>query len=1183
DPTFRELLARVRETTLGAYAHQDLPFERLVQELAPNRDLAHGVPLFNVDLMLQNAPFPHHDLGDLQVTIEDRDTGTAKSDLGLMFWESVEDGRPQLVGWYEYSTDLFDETTVRCLVEQMLAVLDHATTQPDVRLSELSMMDDESVRIVLPAARGRRTEPDAFTSVLDMFTATVRTHGRRPALVMDGVTCDYEELDRRANRLAAGLLAAGVRPDDRVAVFARRSIGSLVAVLGVLKAGGAFAMVDTDTPSRRLTALLDSLAPRVVVTDGTAPLPEGCAVPTLPVPAVDEQLAAAPAVAPPPHATAYVMHTSGSTGTPKGVLIEHRSLSNLTRWLDDVIHRTAERGAPVATFNADFTSDAFVEDLCLLFLGATMHIPDAMLRRDPAGLAAFVRAHGVQFLQCSPTQMQQLLDRDLFGADSPLERVVVAGEAVSQALWDRLARLDAEVWNVYGPTECTVDATAVRIEPDRVSTIGRPIDNVDIVILDSLGRLVPVGVRGEICIGGPQVGRGYAGRPRQTADVFVPDPRPSHPGARLYRTGDVGAYRADGTIAFHGRADHQVKLHGHRVELGDVESALARCEGVADVRAVVGTGADGGDVLVAYAVPHRDRLLSESTDLLRSWEEVFDAQQGIAHTGAADFDLAGWNDTASSRQIADDEMRQWRDATVRRILRLDPSDVLEIGCGTGLIMLPLLAHVRSFAGVDISAATLDKLARVVADQGQDDRVSLHRAHAADLDGLGGRRFDVAILNSVVQYFPTAAYLGEVLDAVRARLHPAGRIFLGDLRPRESLVLTHLWIESVRGGRQLTLGELDRRCRRAVEAERELLVSAVDLVRAAGDGAWVDHDLHEGRGANELVRFRYDATVHRAPADLVVTPRWQDWSEGWDPQRLFADPSATLGVRGIPNARLRRERALLAALGTAPEGTTVGQALEESTEPDGVDPQDVFDLAARAGRAVRTRWTPGRIDGVFDVVVLPGSAAGRRVAIADFDRDGMDGTAAASDPLKVHARARLVAELRACATRELPQHMVPARFVLIDRIPVDRAGKLDVRALPKPYDEPAAPTSTGEPPAGPVEVALAGIWERLLGVRGVTATDDFFHLGGHSILATQLVNRVNDLFACGLTLRDPFERPVLRALAGRIGELLADATSGLPLLPVLRRRHMPPSFAQERLWLVDQLGGSAAYNIPHALR
>ncbi len=1190
DPTFRELLGRVRETALSAYAHQDLPFERLVQELAPQRDLAHGVPLFNVDLMLQNAPFPRLDLDDLQVTIEDRDTGTAKSDLGLMFWESNQDGQQELIGWYEYSTDLFEPQTVRRLVNQLLLVLEHATLDPDLRVSELPLMDEESRELVTAASRGRRTEPARFESVVELFERTARVRDRQPALVLGGISCDYRELDERANELAIRLLALGVRPDDRVAVFTDRSIEALVAVLGILKSGAAFAMIDTATPARRLTALLDGLAPRVVVTDGTAALTyDGVA--TVPVPRTGERLATAPPVRVLPTSMAYVMHTSGSTGTPKGVMIEHRGLANLTRWLDDVIHRTGVQGAPVASFNADFTSDAFIEDLCLLFLGATMHLPDAMLRRDPDALAGFIRAHGVQFLQCSPTQLAQLLERDLFGAGAPLRRVVVAGEAVSQGLWDRLAGIPGvEVWNVYGPTECTVDATAIRIAPGLVSTIGKPVDNVDILVLDSRGRLVPPGVRGEICIGGPQVGRGYAGRPRLTAEVFVPDPRADRPGGRLYRTGDIGSYRGDGTVAFHGRADHQVKLHGHRVELGEVESVLATCPGVADVRAVVGRASDGADLLVAYVVPHRDRLLSESADLVRSWEEVFDVQQGVRHAGAADFDLAGWNDTASAQQIADDEMRLWRDTTVRRILELDPTDVLEIGCGTGLLMFPLLPRVDRFVGVDISATTLEKLGQALAGHPESDRVLLHKAEAADLRGLDGHTFDTAVLNSVVQYFPTESYLAGVLRDTVHRIRAGGAVFLGDLRPRESLRLTHVWIGSVRGGRRTTLGELDQWVRRAVEAERELLVSPSELLAAAGDaGLWLDHNLHEGRGVNELVRFRYDAVVHTGPADLDVCPDWVDWDPDWRIEELvpaLTDPRSRLGVRGVPNARVWQERALLAALRSGEREATIQEVLERSTEPRGTDPQDVFDLAEQHRRTVRIRWSPGREDGTVDIVVLPAEAVGRRVRIAGFERADATGDepVTPTDPLRVHARNRLVAELQAAAMCELPRHMVPKRFVLLDHIPIDRAGKLDVRALPQPVSDESVPTTAGEPPSGQVETALAGIWEDLLGVSGVHATDDFFRLGGHSIVATRLVNRVNELFACGLSLRDPFERPVLRALAARIEELLATRESNLPLLPVLRRRDMPLSFAQERLWLMDQLvSGSGAYNIPHALR
>ncbi|MFG1891301.1 amino acid adenylation domain-containing protein [Micromonospora sp. NPDC049051] len=1195
--TFRTVLERVRQTALGAYAHQDLPFERVVQELQPTRDLGQAVPLFNVDCMLQNAPYPRRQLPGLDVEILDRHTWTAKSDLGLMFWETGTESEPELIGWYEYSTELFDDATVGRYVDHLLRVLDIAIREPDRPLSTVQLLSPEEIATQLTRWNSEPVAPAAERTALDLFDLAVGRRGDEPAVVVGEVELGYRELDRRANRLANALVAAGAGPERQVAVYADRGPEAFVAIMGVLKAGAAFALLDPHDPPARIATVLGEVRPVAVVRATASPLAglvDGVEVLDVPGPAEGD--ATPPATRPRGDHLAYVMFTSGSTGVPKGAMVEHSGLLNLTEWLSGTVYRNATGAARRGCFNADFTSDAFIEDLCLLLMGETMFLPDAMTRRDPQLLVDLLHERRVQLFQCSPTQVNQLMASGLFDAGCALETLIVAGEQIDEDLWHRLAgQSRVAVWNVYGPTECAVDATYARILPDATPSIGRPVWNTTIRILDADGNLVPAGVRGEICIGGVAVGRGYLRRPRQTADVFVPDPYATTPGARLYRTGDIGAYRPDGTIAFHGRRDDQVKIRGFRVELGEIEGVLRDLAEVADARVDLIPGPTGEDRLVAYVVPRPEAIArtDAAAELVALWRDVFDVEQAAPALDVT-LDTAGWNDSASFQPIPEAEMREYRDATVRRIRDLGPRRMLEVGSGTGLILFGLAEVLDSYVGVDFSPVTVAKLQEVVTAAPPPCEVRVLQAEARELEKLGAETYDTAVFNSVVQYFPHLGYLRDVLVDVLDRLDPTGTVFLGDLRSPQLLALTHIWIEASRLDDQASVGTLAARVRGAIARERELLVPTeflTDLRAQVPTVAWVEHRVHGGSGQNEMVRFRHDALLYRGEPDARVVPLWRDWTPGVTVADIAdllgqAAESDVPGWRAVGNARLWRERALADAIGADAPHRLVTEVLAEA-ERDvlgrGLDPEQLASLGRELGREVRITWTPGEVGGQYDVVFLPAALSGQRVEVR-YEAPAAVAEPEAASPDFTHSRQQFYLRLRDEAGRRLPTHMVPGAIVVLDRLPINAAGKLDRRALPDPdLDRPVADRHD-EPPRTPAERALAEVWQRLLGVPAVAATDNFFVLGGHSLLATSMINSINEQFGVELSIRHAFESPVLRELAALVDQAAAGDATTIPLLPVLRDEFLPLSFTQERLWLAEKLGQQAGvYNIPHAVR
>jgi amino acid adenylation domain-containing protein len=593
DPTFTDLLARVRETALAAFAHDELPFERLVEELRLGRDTAR-TPVFQVMLVLQNAPMPALSLPGLAVTPRPVDSGTSKLDLLLSLTETA-DG---IVGELTYDSDLFDRTTAARLASHLETLL---AAGGDRRLADLPLLG-EAERHQLTWEWNDTAVDVGDGALTGLFSWHAARTPDQPAVVLGDEILTYGELDRRSDLLARSLLDRGIGPESRVGLLLGRSIHVAVALLGVWKAGAAWVPLDPAWPEERQRGVATDAGVAVVlgVEDLTPwpPLPS----PTPPPPGEGERFRTSlpgiqlyrPSHVPPLPAgaaegrggrwergpggevsadnLAYVLYTSGSTGAPKGTLIRRGSVLHLTRALAGSVYQGLE-GPLRVSVNAPLTFDASVKQWVQLLAGHTLVIAPEDVRQDGAALLAWIEERGIEVLDLTPAHLRMLLDAGLLERRLPLRRMLVGGEAIDPETWSALAaRPYLGAWNVYGPTECTVDATACAITGER-PVLGRPLVNVQARVLDENMEPAPIGVPGHLCLGGDGLARGYLGRPDLTAERFVPDPFGQ--GSRLYRTGDRARLLADGSVEFLGRLDRQLKHLGVRIEPGEIEAALA--------------------------------------------------------------------------------------------------------------------------------------------------------------------------------------------------------------------------------------------------------------------------------------------------------------------------------------------------------------------------------------------------------------------------------------------------------------------------------------------------------------------------------------------------------------------------------------------------------------------------------
>jgi len=603
DPSFRELLRRVRSASLRAYEHQDLPFERLVQVLNPTRSRARN-PLFQVMLALEGTGDGGFTLPELTATPMESHFDRAMFDLLLNVHERAEGGIECALN---YATDLFDRSTATSLVDRLRLVLSAAVADPDLPISQIDVLTAEERDQVLRAWNGTAV-PVPSGTMADLFEATVARTPDATALVDGGVRLSYRELDERASRLARALAGHGAGPDRIVAVLLPRSADLVVAFLAALKAGAAYLPVDPEYPAERVIGMLADAAPSCVVSHAgiLAGLPE------LAPPVVDIHGAvdggADPVRSADPDGLAYAIYTSGSTGRPKGVLVRHEGMVN---HLYAKVTDLALSDGDTVVQNAPLTFDVSVwQMMAPLVVGGTVRVVDGTVATDPAKLFGVVAGEGVSVLEVVPSMLRAALD-EWDTAATPVELpalrwLMVTGEALPADLCARWFQRFPEVpiVNAYGPAECSDDVThaVFRDAPTAVPAIGAPVANTRAYVLDATLGPVPVGVAGELYLAGLGLARGYLGRPGLTAERFVACPF-GGTGERMYRTGDLVRWRSDGMLEFVGRVDDQVKLRGMRIELGEIESAVARHPSVDTVAVALRLDRRGEKRLVAYVVP----------------------------------------------------------------------------------------------------------------------------------------------------------------------------------------------------------------------------------------------------------------------------------------------------------------------------------------------------------------------------------------------------------------------------------------------------------------------------------------------------------------------------------------------------------------------------------------------------
>lgn len=1234
NPTFRELLERVRQVALGAYEHQDLPFEKLVEELDPDRDLSRN-PLFQVAFALQNAPVQSLELPALTLEPAPLESASTRFDLEVHLWEpahglkSLWRSQDGLSGFISYSTDLFDRDRIARLVGHFQALLAGIIANPDARLSDLPLLTAEEYQQILydwsgcsfnrfPLAltdhEGKKIvakvshqgQPDKETDLY--FHHIIEGHAKQSpnaiALVTESQTLTYQDLDGQANQLAEVLRELGIQPNSLVGLCVDRSADMVIGILGILKAGAAYVPLDPAYPSDRLQFMLNDTQISILLTQSwlveSLPVSQAQIVcfdeprdslirkenkvkneNRFPLPRDQEIRLESEGFSD----LAYVIYTSGSTGNPKGVLLSHRGLCNVVQAQRQLFQ--PDRDSRVLQFSS-LSFDASIFEIALaLGSGGTLYIPPKAAQLPGIALIQFLQENAITHALITPAVLAVLPPEKL----PDLQVLITGGEACSGQVIDRWA-VNRRFFNAYGPTESTIWATVAELNPgDNSLTIGRPVLNTQVYVLDTHLNPVPAGIPGELYIGGAGVAKGYLNRPELTTKRFISadclgliaESKRAFSTANkqhqtLYKTGDRALYNRDGTIQFLGRVDHQVKIRGFRVELGEIETTLQRHPAIQD--AVVISSATSS--LIAYFSLDTHYLQeigvrSLQTQHLQQWQTLYnqtyqstEQPQPLAPS-PQQFNTTGWNSSYTGDPIPLEQMQEWVSDRVQQILALKPKRVLEIGCGTGLLLFQIAPHCQQYVGTDFSAASLASIENQL-DALSLSHVELLHCMATDFEGIELASFDVVILNSIVQYFPSETYLVQVLKKAIEAVAENGVLFIGDVRSLPLLSAFHSWMKFVQAGDSMERSQLWHHVERSQFEEPELAIDPAFFYTLQEQFTQIQHArirLARGHRQNEMTQFRYNVLLQigqscdagfRASAqpEPAINANKRD-QLNWKHypvtvqeirQQLLATEPDILTITNVANSRVTAAVATANWLQNKKAPKTVGRMRELLQNPanSAIDPQDWWNLETTLPYTVEITWSASPETGDYDVVLIRHGVNAADIVLRHSKRSPQPFT---NHPLRANVARHLIPELRQHLSQTLPDYMVPAAFVPLATLPLNSSGKVDRRALP-PLDHTHSSTSpAANAPQTSTETALIEIWQELLQLKPVNRHDNFFELGGHSLLATQMTSRIRDTFELELPLKNVFAAPTIAQLAP-ILDALRDTTPNMPPLVRLDR-------------------------------
>ncbi|KAJ4188794.1 Nonribosomal peptide synthetase 30 [Fusarium falciforme] len=1214
--SFEDLVQQVQETAAASFDNQHVPFEKIVSQLNTPRDLSRH-PLVQVIFALHSrgtsGPLK---LGDgLESEMLDP-IPTSRFDLEFHIFDDGDCLTANVV----YSQDLFETETINSIVSVFNNLLDRALSEPETAIASLPLLT-EIDRLKLESwglTKIDKTKYPRDSSIVDLFKEQVARHPNRVAVKGNSSSqLTYTELDRKSDTLARWLFKQqpAFAPESMIGVMAHRSCEEIIALFGILKANMAHLPLNHNTPTGRVETILSAIqGPKRLLLLGQEVIPPAVNLYNIEMVRIADTLeeeaprswwkrAVVPALPKPsPTSLAYVLFTSGSTGKPKGVMVEHRGVSRLCRD-NNIIRHLPSSGGFGHFLNISFDGSS-LEVYFAILNGLTLVCVDEITILDAVALQNVFERENIRAVLFTPALLKQIL-RVKPTTLRTLDLLCVGGDRLDPADCIKAykhAAQGAKVLNLYGPTENSVVSTMFCYEGQDegfatgTAPIGEPISNSGALVMDSQQRLVPLGVMGEIVVTGDGVARGYTD-PSRDVDRFIR--LDGGKGERAYRTGDYARWRpVDGKIEFMGRMDVQVKIRGHRVELGEIEHAIRGHEAVNDVVVLAHRDEkNGGEPrLVGFVtlhdevppskedgemkeVEHKGGEEGETKQHVDEWKEFFDGDKYLAMENVDPAkigrDFISWTSMYDGTDIDQVEMNEWLDDTIATIRNGNPlGHVLEVGTGSGMIFFNILDGLKSYVGLDPSSRAVEyvtKAAKSIPSLANTN-VRIHQGTAADVKKLPRPlQPDMVVINSVAQYFPSEEYLKELVEDL-LDIETVETIYFGDMR---SWALYQQFgvskaLHQRRG--KITKDDLRRSLRDMEDGEMEFLVDPGFFTglqdRLPHLVEHVEIVPKRMKATNELSCYRYAAVIHTKKARQVGQPqtihmieenKWVDFKEhGLDSsslRQLLHDASSSrdpvVAVTSIPYDKVYLESLAVQSLSNDENDDSDDVGIKwleplrrEAQACPSLSPLELAQLAEAAGYRVEVSWARQFSQhGGLDAVFHRRDQHDKRRVLFRFPTDHqgrLPHNQLTSKPLLQQAKQNVHQELEARLRANLPTYMIPQTITILERMPLNASGKVDRAALSlsiTPKTKARAAGAALRKPTTEMEVTMRKIWAQVLDLDPETIglDDNFFDIGGHSILAMRAVSEARKV-DIELTVADIFRSRCLEDLARRQEEL-----------------------------------------------
>ncbi|WP_018694104.1 non-ribosomal peptide synthetase [Algicola sagamiensis] len=1138
---FSELLERVKTASQSALSHSELPFEQLVDSLKNERDLSRS-PLFQTMLSLQNVPKTKTQLEGLTVSPYLLERQHAKFDLILFLYEEGD----QIRGCFEYKTDLFLPDTIAELANHFIFLLQGIIQDPNQPIAKYPLMEHQSQLQLVSKWRQKTSGYDRTKTLPELFRTQAALNPDQIAIRDDSRTLTYLQLEQESNQFAQLFQSKGVQQKDCVVLYLPRSSCFILTMLATVKTGATYVPIDPDTPSQRRESILKDCQPKLIcclsqdsskfeaqkASHQSSLVAMDCAQTQMCKLEFSRDFVLPSICARDP---AYLMYTSGSTGQPKGVLVPHLAVHRLIadRQYVDFTQINCMGHLSNPAFDA-----ATFEIWGALLYGKRLEIIDKFSALQPEVLSNQLRDRHIDCLFLTPALFYTLFET-IPDACQELTYLVLGGEALIPAQMHRLFRVAPPkyVINGYGPTECTTFSCMYTLRPDdnfsQPIPIGKPLQSSQVYVLDEYLNPVPRGVIGELYIGGDGLALGYHNRLKLTAERFIQNPFGQ---GLLYKTGDLVRYLPDGNLGIYGRNDRQIKRRGFRIELEEIESVLRQQSQIADTHVCMHINDDGDQSLVAYFIPATNATVATEARITQwktLFESTYDTQSSPRTQSSATYDpeynFQGWNSSYTGEPIPLQQMQEWHEETLDDLRKCQAERVLEVGCGTGLLLAHLAPESHVYWGVDISEAALQTILDLKNSTSELNHVQLCLAPAHALPNFE-TKFDLIILNSVVQYFPTLTYFIDVLTYLSSYLSPKGVIYLGDIRNYQLLKTYHELVVNTQfsGSQELQQFRTDRVQEHLMD-EEELLISPAlfqHINRFVPNLQCRSCEMKSGLSLNELTQFRYSAILEKASPEEIdhrhgPSFTWHQWQH--TPisieqifKQLEQSHSDQVAFSHILNPRL-------------------SQATHDQIQ---IWPHQLKRWANENGWECYLTWDPEQPQ-AYDVLFS-------RTTGVNFFKAHQAHFLSVASVQSMHTYGNFpaagqlirqeVPQIKSSIQHLLPEYMQPDTYIPIREWPLTANGKIDLNALPKPHWQSTKDNIVCTLPTNDIEHQISQIWREVIGRHPIDIHSNFFEVGGHSLLATQVVSRLRHAFSIDIGLQTFFERPTIASLATYIDSI-----------------------------------------------